>query len=440
MPTDNQQSHIKQLINEAPLSGYQVLVVLICFVLNFNDGIDVLLVSFTAPSIAHSLGLSQTQLGYIFSAGLAGMTAGCFLLAPLADRIGRRPVFIISLFTITTGMLLVYFSDGFGELLLLRCLTGFGIGGILPNLATIAAEFSNQKTRDFNVGIVQGGWPLGAILTGFVTSKILPAYGWKFTYLVSGSFSLLMLLVVVAFLPESPMFLLERRPKKALSKLNAILQKIGQPILSALPIPVQNIKKVSVAQLFTKSLRTTTLLLWLGIFLGFLTLYTVLSWVPNLAKESGMPMVLSIYLGTTLNLGAFTGVFVMGLSIGKFGIKRVMAVFMTLAFTFMMVFGTTNLFYMWKFALIFLIGFFVQGGFNTFYPASSRIYPESIRATGIGWAMGIGRFGAIIGPTLFGMFHDMGFSIALRFAIFSVPLLLAAVLVYKIPSRNMEKA
>lgn len=190
MPEENFKIRINQLFNDNPMSGYQVLIVLICFILNFNDGIDVLLVSFTSSSIAHDLGLNKAELGYIFSTGLAGMTAGCFLLAPFGDRVGRRPIFIVSLVAITTGMLLVYFTTTYTQLLLCRCLTGLGIGGILPNLATIASEFSNKKTRDFNVGIVQAGWPLGAILSGFVTAAILPAHGWRFTYLVSGGFRL----------------------------------------------------------------------------------------------------------------------------------------------------------------------------------------------------------------------------------------------------------
>lgn len=417
---------------------YQIIVVLICFVLNFNDGIDVLLVSFTGPSIAHDLGLNKAELGYIFSAGLAGMTAGCFLLAPLGDKIGRRPVFILSLLAITTGMLFVYVTANYPELLICRCITGLGIGGILPNLATIASEFSNQKHRDFNVGAVQAGWPLGAILTGLVTAKILPLYGWKFTYLVSGSFSLVMLVLVIIFLPESPLYLMEKQPKNALKKLNRVLIKIGQQQLTNLPPSSIPALQFPIRNLFAEKLKVSTLLLWTGIFLGFLTLYTVLSWVPNLAKDTGMQAAMSVYLGTTLNAGAFTGVLAMGMFISRFGIKWVMAVFFSFAFIAMIVFGNLHLQYFWMFILAFFIGFFVQGGFNAFYPAATRIYPEEIRSTGVGLAMGVGRFGAILGPALFGIFADMGISMAARFFIFSVPLLLAAMIVFKIPSKNMS--
>lgn len=246
-----------------------------------------------------------------------------------------------------------------------------------------------------------------------------------------------MLLAVIAFLPESPLFLTEKQPANALQKLNHILLRLGKPSIDNLPQLSAEKPQFKIRDLFSEEYKTTTILLWTGIFLGFLTLYTVLSWIPNIAKEAGMPVALSIYLGATLNAGSFTGVFVMGLCISRFGVKRVMAVFMTLAFTAMMVFGCLSLTFGWMFVLAFMIGFFVQGGFNIFYPAATRIYPGEIRSTGVGLAMGIGRFGAILGPALFGIFFDMGISMGMRFFIFSMPLLLAAFMLYRVPSKNI---
>jgi MFS transporter, AAHS family, 4-hydroxybenzoate transporter len=109
-----------------------------------------------------------------------------------------------------------------------------------------------------------------------------------------------------------------------------------------------------------------------------------------------------------------------------------------LAFLVMSIFGNFKLGYLAMFILTFFIGFFVQGGFNTFFPTATRVYPEGIRTTGVGMAMGMGRFGAILGPALFGILTDYGFSIAQRFLIFSVPLLISAFLAYRIPSENLD--
>ncbi len=393
------------------MSWLQIGVVALCFLLNFNDGIDVLLVSFTGSEIMKEFGLTNAELGYIFSSGLGGMTAGCFILAPLGDRIGRRKIFLISLLLISLGMLLVNFSAHYGLLLVCRAITGLGIGGILPNLATVAAEFSTDKTRDFNVGIVQGGWPLGAILTGFVSAWIVPLYGWRFAYLSAGLFSLGMLVAVYVVLPESPDF----------------LNRTNHPN-----------QKSSWRDLFVPEFRQSTIQLWLATFFGFITLYTVLSWVPILAKQSGMPFELATYIGTAMNLGAFSGVFVMGLLIGRLGIKRVILVYVMLAFVLLNLYGNLDQDFVLKFALTFGIGFFVQGGFNTMYPASTRIYPSEIRSTGVGLAMGMGRFGAILGPSLFGLLADSGASISTRFIVFSLPIVVAGVLINQIKTLDIR--
>jgi MFS family permease len=308
-------------------------------------------------------------------------------------------------------MLLVNFSTHYGLLLACRAITGLGIGGILPNLATVAAEFSTDKTRDFNVGIVQGGWPLGAILTGFVSAWIVPLYGWRFAYLTAGLFSLVMLVAVYLVLPESPAFL---------NRTNRLTQKS------------------SWRDLFVPEFRQSTIQLWLATFFGFITLYTVLSWVPILAKQSGMPFELATYIGTAMNLGAFSGVFVMGLLIGRLGIKRVILVYVMLAFVLLNLYGNLDQDFVLKFALTFGIGFFVQGGFNTMYPASTRIYPSEIRSTGVGLAMGMGRFGAILGPSLFGLLADSGASISTRFIVFSLPIVVAGVLINQIKTLDIR--
>ncbi len=401
-----------EMNDENPMSWHQIVIVAICFILNFNDGIDVFLVSFAASEITAEWQLSNAEMGYVFSAGLAGMTIGCFLLAPLGDSIGRKKTFLISLFLISLGMVLVYFVENFSQMLIYRFITGFGIGGILPNLATVASEFSNKKTKDFNVGIVQAGWPLGAILTGFVAAWVVPELGWRFAFLCAGVFSAVMFVFVLLFLTESPAYLLQKQKNE---------------------IPIKPMKV-----LLSPEYRTSTILLWTGIFFGFLTLYTVLSWVPTLAKSAGMPYTLATYVGATLNLGAFMGVFVMGLSIGRWGIRKVMLLFMLFAFFLMVLYGSFDLNYLARFILTFFIGFFVQGGFNIFYPASTRIYADHVRATGVGLAMGIGRFGAIVGPTLFGLMSDAGYSILIRFIVFSLPLLVAAFIMQKIPSKNLS--
>lgn len=412
--------------------------VAICFVLNMNDGIDVLVVSFTGSEIIREWGLSKSELGYVFSAGLAGMTAGCFLLAPFGDKIGRRTLFIISLSLITIGMLLASMVDAYAQLLVLRVVTGLGIGGILPNLAAVAAEFSNNKRRDFTVGLVQAGWPIGAILAGFFTAWAIPEFGWRSAYLAAGVVSALMLVCIVLFMPESLAFLAGRQTEEAHRQINNLLTRMGLARIDVLPVAPAGGARVPIVELFAPEYRASTFRLWVGVFFGMMTLYTVMSWVPTLAKEAGMPFGLATYVGTALNVGAFAGSLTLGLLAARLGLRTLIPVFMVTAFGVMLAYGNLSMTYLAMFLETFFIGFFVQGGFNGYYPTAARVYPAAMRTTGVGLAMGIGRFGAILGPALYGLLADVGLSQGLLFTLFSAPLLIAGLAAFTIPSRNLD--
>lgn len=432
-PTD-----LKELIDHHPMTPFQVLMVAICFILNMNDGIDVLVVSFTGSEIVREWSLSKSELGYVFSAGLAGMTAGCFLLAPFGDKIGRRKMFIIALSLITTGMLLSSTVSAYYQLLLLRFVTGLGIGGILPTLAAVASEFSNNKWRDFNVGLVQAGWPIGAILAGFFTAWAIPAFGWRSAYLAAGLVAALMLLCIILFMPESLSFLTGRQPKNAYRQINTLLTRMGHTTITTLPPVSMHQRTVPYRELFSPEYRASTFRLWLGIFFGMMTLYTLMSWVPTIAKDAGMPFELATYVGTALNMGAFLGSLTLGWLASRVGLRKLIPAFMLIAFGVMVLYGNLSMTYGLMFMMTFFIGFFVQGGFNGYYPTASRVYPATIRTTGVGLAMGIGRFGAILGPALFGILSDAGLGKALLFSLFSAPLLIAGFMAYRIPSRNLD--
>ncbi|GAB3881033.1 MFS transporter [Spirosoma agri] len=429
---------LKNLLDNQPMSSFQVLMVVICFILNMNDGIDVLVVSFTGSELVREWSLSKSELGYVFSAGLVGMTIGCFLLAPFGDKIGRRKMFIIALSLITCGMLLSSLVTAYYQLLLCRLVTGLGIGGILPSLAAVAAEFSNDKRRDFSVGFVQAGWPIGAILAGFFTAWAVPQFGWRSAYLAAGLVSALMLVSITLFMPESLAFLLGKQPKQALRQVNRLLTRMNQATIDGLPPMLTQRQTIPFTDLFTADYRASTIRLWIGIFFGMMTLYTVMSWVPTLAKDVGMPFELATYIGTALNLGAFVGSVSFGLLAGRFGLRRLIPVFMLVAFSIMVLYGNLSMSYWLMFAMTFFIGFFVQGGFNGFYPTTARVYPALMRTTGVGLAMGIGRFGAILGPTLFGILSDAELSKATLFTLFSAPLVVAGFMAFMIPSKNLD--
>jgi benzoate transport len=431
------QQQLQSETNSRPMSQFQILMVMMCFVLNFCDGIDILAVSFSSTEIIKEWGLSKTEMGYVFSSGLTGMMLGCFLIAPMADKVGRRKILLISLLLITIGMLFVSVCNSYQQLLWLRFLTGLGIGGILPAMAATASEFSNNKYRDFNVGLVQAGWPVGAILTGFVCAYTIPIYGWRTIFALAGIVSSFMFVMVYFFMTDSLDFLIRKQPVNALSKVNTLLKKMNLQTFTSLPAKPEVLQGASPSSLFNIEYKDSTLRSWVAVFFGFLTLYTLMSWVPTIAKDTGLPLEIAIYVGVALNAGAAIGSASVGAFGSKFGLRQTVFTYMICAFVVMLLYGNITWSTTMLFFLIFLIGIFVQGGFNGLWPTLSRIYHSDIRSTGIGYGFGIGRLGAIIGPALFGFLSDKDFSIAILFSLFSVPMLISGLCVYSLKSKNL---
>jgi AAHS family 4-hydroxybenzoate transporter-like MFS transporter len=436
-PKTASQNSLYDMIGETPMSAFQFLVVIMCFILNMNDGIDVLVVSYTGSEIMSEWGLSKALQGYIYSSGLAGMTLGCLFIAPIADRIGRRRLFIVAIALESLAMILSSFVASYNQLLVLRFLAGLGIGGLLPTMAAVASEFSNNKRKDLAVGFVQAGWPIGAILMGFYTAWIVPQFGWRSAYLSAGIISAVMLGMVILFMPESIEYLLKKQPRNALQRINRVLKRTGHTEIERLP-EVESAQQPDVRTLFSKEYRGSTIRLWIGIFFGFMTLYTLISWIPSIATDSGMPFKMATYVGTVLNIGAFLGSTGIGWLASRFKLRKLIFTFFMIAFGTMVLYGTIALSYALIFIITFLIGIFVQGGFNGYWPATTRVYATEVRTTGVGWAVGAGRFGAILGPALFGILSDLDLSVPVLFILFSLPLLVSGAAAYNIPSRNLR--
>ncbi len=423
-------------ISEKPMNAFQWLMVAICFILNFNDGIDVLLVSYAGPEIIREWDLSKEEMGYIFSAGLAGMTLGCFFIAPIADVIGRRKIFLISVSLIVVGLFGVGMSHSYALVLILRFITGLGLGGILPTMTATAAEFSNEKYRDFNVGLVQAGWPIGAILTGWLSARYIPVYGWHAAFLVAGGLALLMWLMVFFFMTDSLEFLENNSVKVGLAKINHLRSKLQLPPIKELSQKSTGLKP-GLKTLMSTSYKSNTFRIWIAAFFGFMTLYTLMSWIPTIAKEAGLSYESATWVGIMLNIGAALGSASIGALGSKLGLRQVQLAFMLLAFLLMQIYAFADLTYTLIFILVTLIGVFVQGGFNGIWPILSRLYESSVRTTGVGYTVGIGRLGAVLGPWLFGFLSDAGWSIRSLFVLFSVPLLVMGMAVRSLKSKNL---
>ena len=415
------------VFDEDKWSPLQLLVVALCFIVNMIDGMDVLILSYIAPTLQQEWGVSADRVGVLFSAGLLGMAIGGLLIAPLADLFGRKLVIVASLVCSTIAMIASGFAADVSQLMVLRGLVGIGIGSVLASMAALISEFAPDRRRNFAVGLLYGGYPLGAIFTGFVAAKAIPAYGWHVVLTGAGLVSALMLPVLIFLLPESIQYLIKRRPAGALERLNGILARMGRPALGLLPSPQEERTKVGIAGLFADGRTFSTLLLWAAMILGFAALWFAISWIPKLAVMSGLNAADSIYAGTMFNVGAFVGTVALGIITASIDLRRMILVFLALAAVAMALFGALKLPVPLVMTLAFLIGFLLQGGFNGIYPLAARLYPAEVRSTGIGWTTGIGRIGAVAGPLVGGVLIERQVALWLIFLTFAIPSLLGGV-------------
>ncbi len=432
------QFDIKQHIdNNNKMTGPQYATVFICLLMNMLDGMDVMVISYTAPAIVKAWSITPEALGIVFSAGLLGMTIGAMFLAPRADIIGRKRMILLSAVLMGLSIFSTAFVQSIEQLMVIRLISGIGIGAMLASTATLTAEYTPNKTKDFWVSFVISGYPIGAVLSGLVAAKVIPQLGWQTMFQLAGFATTIAVPLIFFFLSESVDFYLKAQPKNALLNVNAILSKMGINTLSALPIHNDEKAEVSFKSMLTEEFKIPTFQLWGALFMAFATLYFLTNWIPKLASNAGLSMELAIYAGTVFNMGAFVGIVVQGYFSSIYGLKKTIGIFLLMTAVLMSIFG---LFSGSSLLLVVfgLIGFGIQGGFVGLYAVAARMYPTEFRTTGVGWAIGSGRLGGIIGPMLGGILIGMGLSMTTNFLIFAIPTALAGVITMYLSSKRIS--
>ncbi|WP_432262300.1 MFS transporter [Cupriavidus sp. TMH.W2] len=421
-------SRLDALIHDRDMSWFQIAAVAICVAINMLDGFDVLALALTAPSIARDWGLKPTELGVLFSASLAGMAIGSLTIAPIADRAGRRPTVLACLVLLSVGMIASAFAANVTQLGLLRFVTGLGIGGVLPSINTLVAEYSSSRRRDLNISMMTVGYSVGATIGGLASVYLVTHHGWRSVFLTGGMLSILMFPAAMALLPESLGFLVARRPDGALDAVNRILFRLGHAPLEALPEPRTGPARPSFAALFAGAQRRSTVLASAAFLLVMLTFYFLLSWTPKMLVDMGMTVESGISGSVVMNLSGVVGGIALGWATARYGLRRMAIAYLGLCFASVVVFTlipatTANLI-----AMAALIGFFMNGAVVCLYALAPRVFPPQVRTTGTGLALGFGRLGGTLGPYLAGVLIAAGWSRTAYSAALAAPMLLAAVL------------
>ena len=428
---------VARVIDDGAVSARQLLIILLCVLFNMVDGFDITAMAIVASGVAADLELSADRLGLTFSFALAGMMAGAMGLAPLSDLIGRRRLIIVSLLLIGVSIMLTAGATTLAEFIALRFISGLGGGALLASQATLAAEYSPEKYRALAVTVVTAGYPAGAMMTSVIGGFVMPDYGWRGMFWFGGIVTLIMAFVALLLLPESLKYLFERRPTNALARTNKILAGLGKPVIETLPEvetpPGTDGRNLfgNMKSLLAEQYRRATLFLWATFFMCFGTLYFLMSWIPRLMEQSGFSPDAGRDAFFHFNLSALIGVFALGFLATRWRLSRLVSSFLLLSAVSMVAFAAAPRNLDLLLAITFIMGFLQQGGFMGLYAVAAKLYPTRIRSTGIGWAIGLGRFGAVVGPALAGYLIAAGFDMSMNYYLFAIPMAFGGILAWR---------
>ena len=432
---------VAAVIDDGRVSGQQILVVGLCMLLNMLDGFDITTMAIVAGDVSEELRLTADRLGLIFSFALAGMMAGAMLLAPVSDIIGRRKLIVLSVALVGGSILLTANASTLTEFFILRFVSGFGAGAILACQATLVAEYSPEKYRALSIAGTTAGYPLGAMMTSVVAGLIMPTYGWRAMFWFGGGITLALGVVVWALLPESLKYLFVRRPANGLKRVNKVLVKLKKDALDELPVPAKDLARNrrgfagNIRSLLATEIRRTTLTLWASFFLCFIALYFLFSWIPRLMEQTGYSVESGRQAFFLFNLGAVIGIFLLGALSTRWRLSNLVFAFLLSSAVGMAVFATVPNQLTLLMVVIFLVGALLQGGFVGLYAVAGKVYPTEVRSTGIGWAIGLGRLGAVVGPAAAGFLIAAGMSMSVSYYVFAVPLAVGGLMAYGLKVR-----
>jgi benzoate transport len=401
----------RETIADSPMGALQVLVVAITVALNALDGFDVLSISFASPGIAQEWGIDRAALGIVLSMELVGMALGSILLGGAADKIGRRPAILGCLAVMATGMIMATTVSGLAGLSIWRVVTGLGIGGMLAAINAVAAEFSNAKRRHLSVSLMSIGYPLGAVFGGLVAARLLRGNDWRAVFYFGATVTTLLIPIVYAFVPESVHWLARKQPADALRKINRTLTRMGHVAETMLPEISADARRRTFTDIFAKGHVARTVIVTLAYFLHITTFYFIVKWVPKIVVDLGFAASSAAGVLVWTNVGGALGGAVLGLLTQRYSVKG-LTIGVLFASTIMVtLFGRTPADLQRLSIICGLAGFCINACIVGLYAIIAQVFPTHIRASGTGFAIGVGRGGSVFAPIIAGFLFAAGYSL-----------------------------
>lgn len=416
---------VGQIIDGASFTRFHWMVMCLCALLLIFDGYDLFIYGAVLPVLMKQWGLSPVQAGALGSYALFGMMFGAFIFGPLADRIGRKKGVAISFVLFSVATFLSGFATTPSEFGIYRFIAGLGCGGLMPNAVALMNEYAPRRLRSTLVAIMFSGYSLGGVLCAGLGIVMLPRFGWQSMFFAA-AVPLVLLPVILWKLPESVGFLLRQgKQKEARDMLARVAPQLRIDSDAQLVQADAKGAGVPMLDLFKQQRAVGTLMIWLSFFCCLLMVYALGSWLPKLMASAGYSLGSSLSFLLALNFGGVVGAISGGWLGDRFTLPKVVLAFFAVGTVAIALLGFNSPMAV-LYLLIIVAGATTIGTQILLYANTAQFYPLAIRSTGLGWASGVGRTGAIVGPLLGGWLMAAALPLSMNFLVFAVPGLVAA--------------
>ena len=416
----------RDVIAQSPMSRLQIAVVGITIALNALDGFDILSISFASPGIAMEWGIDRAALGIVLSMELIGMAIGSIVLGGVADKIGRRPTILGCLLVMSVGMLMATTVTGLVDLSIWRVITGLGIGGMLAAINAVAAEFSSTHRRHLSVSLMSIGYPVGAVLGGMVAAWLLQGNDWRSVFYLGAGITATLIPITYFVMPESVHWLARKQPSGALEKINRAMVRMGHAAIATLPVISADARKRSMSDLFGPGLLGITVLCATAYFFHITTFYFILKWVPKIVADFGFAASSAAGVLVWTNVGGALGGATLGFLTLRFGVKGLTIAVMLLSTVMVALFGQTPPELQRLSMICAFAGFCTNAAIVGMYAIFAQVFPTHVRASGTGFAVGVGRGGSVLAPIIAGFLFEAGYALPTVALMMSMGSLVAA--------------
>ena len=424
---------VQAFIDSQRFSPFQWTILVLCFLVVAADGFDTAAVGFIAPSLVQDWGVARSALGPVMSAALVGLGIGALGAEPLADRVGRKTVLVLSVFFFGLWSLAAARATSIESLTVLRFMTGLGLGAAMPNAVTLMSEYAPARIRAVAVNAMFCGFSCGLAIGGFASAWLIPHLGWQSVLVAGGVGPIVLTAVLILLLPESAQFMVTR--KRGDARVARVLSRIAKDkSLDACRFVTagQSVEHRGSALRVVLSARYRfgTLMLWLAYFMGLLIYYLLTNWLPTLFKDTGFSGQNAALMTSLFPLGGVLGNLSVGWLMDRFKANRVIACTYIVAAVLVMLVGRGLGHQVWLGTLIFLTGTVVTSAVTSMSALAASFYPTQGRATGVAWMLGIGRIGGVAGALVGAALMGLGWQFGSVFSLLAVPAVIAAVGVF----------